>query len=61
VVDLVSPIVAAKAIKNAAELEGMRQAHLRDAVAICDFLNWLENKVREYTEVVMRGMSKLVY
>jgi Xaa-Pro aminopeptidase len=45
VVDLVSPVVAAKAIKNAAELEGMRQAHLRDAVAICDFLNWLENKV----------------
>jgi Xaa-Pro aminopeptidase len=45
VVDLVSPIVAAKAIKNDAELEGMRQAHLRDAVAICDFLNWLENKV----------------
>ncbi|KAF6262047.1 peptidase M24, structural domain-containing protein [Scenedesmus sp. NREL 46B-D3] len=45
VVDLVSPVVAAKAIKNAAELEGMRQAHLRDAVAICDFLNWLENKI----------------
>jgi hypothetical protein len=44
-VDLVSPVVAAKAIKNEAELEGMRQAHLRDAVAICDFLNWLENKV----------------
>lgn len=46
VVDLTSPIVAAKAVKNAAELEGMRQAHLRDAVAICDFLNWLEKKVR---------------
>lgn len=45
VVDLVSPIVAAKAIKNGAELEGMRQAHLRDAVAICDFLQWLEAKV----------------
>uniref|UniRef100_A0A383V906 Uncharacterized protein n=1 Tax=Tetradesmus obliquus TaxID=3088 RepID=A0A383V906_TETOB len=45
VVDLVSPIVAAKAIKNGAELEGMRQAHLRDAVAICDFLQWLEAKI----------------
>jgi Xaa-Pro aminopeptidase len=45
VVDLSSPIVHAKAIKNAAELAGMREAHLRDAVAICDFLNWLENKV----------------
>lgn len=45
-VDLSSPVVHAKAIKNAAELEGMREAHLRDAVAICDFLNWLQNKVR---------------
>jgi Xaa-Pro aminopeptidase len=46
VVELSSPIVSAKAIKNAAELEGMREAHLRDAVALCDFLNWLETKVR---------------
>lgn len=46
VVDLSSPIVHGKAIKNAAELAGMREAHLRDAVAICDFLTWLENKVR---------------
>lgn len=45
VIDLSSPVVHAKAIKNAAELEGMREAHLRDAVAICDFLNWLENKI----------------
>lgn len=45
VLDLPSPIVAAKALKNPAELEGMKQAHLRDAVAICDFLNWLEKKV----------------
>lgn len=45
VVELSSPIVSAKAIKNAAELAGMKEAHLRDAVAICDFLNWLEHKV----------------
>jgi hypothetical protein len=46
VVSLESPVVAAKAIKNAAELEGMKEAHLRDAVAICDFLCWLEEEVR---------------
>jgi hypothetical protein len=46
VVELSSPIVSSKAIKNTAELEGMREAHLRDAVALCDFLNWLETKVR---------------
>jgi Xaa-Pro aminopeptidase len=45
VVDLPSPIVSGKAIKNGAELAGMREAHLRDAVALCDFLQWLEAKV----------------
>lgn len=40
-----SPIVLAKAQKNAAELEGMREAHLRDAVALCSFLAWLEAHV----------------
>lgn len=45
-VALESPVVQAKAIKNAAELEGMKEAHLRDAVAICDFLCWLEEEVR---------------
>ncbi|GIL92401.1 hypothetical protein Vretimale_6469 [Volvox reticuliferus] len=44
-VELASPVTAAKAIKNAAELAGMREAHLRDAVAVCGFLKWLEDKV----------------
>jgi Xaa-Pro aminopeptidase len=37
-----SPVVAAKAVKNAAELAGMREAHLRDGVALARFLCWLE-------------------
>lgn len=40
-----SPVSLPKAIKNAAELAGMREAHLRDAVAICDFLQWIEKEV----------------
>ncbi|MEC7300315.1 MAG: aminopeptidase P family protein [Pseudomonadota bacterium] len=31
-----------KACKNAAELSGMRDAHLRDAVAMCRFLAWFD-------------------
>jgi Xaa-Pro aminopeptidase len=31
-----------KAIKNAGELQGMRDAHLRDAVAMCRFLAWFD-------------------
>lgn len=40
-----SPVGIAKAIKNDAELEGMRQAHLRDAAALCEFWAWLESKI----------------
>lgn len=34
-----------KAVKNETELAGMREAHLRDAVAIVEFLTWLDEKV----------------
>lgn len=37
-----TPITLAKAIKNEAELEGMKRAHINDAVAVCRFLAWLE-------------------
>ena len=40
-----SPVSLAKAVKNEAELAGMREAHLRDAEAICDFLAWIEKEV----------------
>ena len=33
-----------KACKNAAEIEGMRVAHLRDAAAVVEFLAWLDTK-----------------
>jgi Xaa-Pro aminopeptidase len=38
------PVYAAKAIKNRAEIEGARQAHLQDGLALCDFFYWLENE-----------------
>jgi Xaa-Pro aminopeptidase len=38
----VDPCQLPKARKNAAELDGMRQAHLRDAVALTRFLAWLD-------------------
>ena len=34
------PIALMKAIKNATEIEGSRQAHLRDGVAVTRFLAW---------------------
>ncbi len=36
------PCALPKARKNAAEIEGMRQAHLRDGAAVVEFLCWLD-------------------
>ncbi|XP_048135894.1 aminopeptidase P2 isoform X1 [Rhodamnia argentea] len=49
-----SPISLAKAVKNDAELQGMRNSHLRDAAALAHFWVWLEeeiNKGAKLTEV----------
>lgn len=35
------PVVLPKAIKNAAELDGTRAAHIRDGAALARFLHWL--------------------
>ncbi|XP_026331161.1 xaa-Pro aminopeptidase 1-like, partial [Hyposmocoma kahamanoa] len=40
---LPSPIIYLKAQKNEAEIKGMKRAHLKDAVAMCTLLNYLEN------------------
>ncbi len=40
-----------KARKNAAELSGMRAAHLRDAAAMVEFLAWLDSPARGKTEI----------
>lgn len=49
-----SPVVIAKAVKNEAEMAGLREAHLRDGVALVQFLCWVEKAVaagRVLTEV----------
>lgn len=38
------PVIMPKAIKNPAEIEGMRAAHLRDGVAMVRFLAWLDRQ-----------------
>ncbi|XP_054167051.1 xaa-Pro aminopeptidase 1-like [Oppia nitens] len=44
-VDSLSPIQLKKAIKNSVEIEGMKRAHIKDAVALCEFFAWLEEEV----------------
>lgn len=35
------PILLAKAVKNVTEIAGTKRAHIRDGVAVCEFLAWL--------------------
>lgn len=46
-----SPISLMKACKNSVEQNGMREAHRRDALAMCQFLYWLENNWKNATEI----------
>ena len=39
-----------KALKNATELKGMRNAHLRDGVALSKFIYWLSKNYKDKTE-----------
>uniref|UniRef100_A0A8C0BI24 Xaa-Pro aminopeptidase 1 n=1 Tax=Buteo japonicus TaxID=224669 RepID=A0A8C0BI24_9AVES len=47
-----TPICIAKAVKNASETEGMRRAHIKDAVALCELFNWLEKEVVQQNDFV---------
>ncbi|KAG0090014.1 hypothetical protein BGZ93_009551 [Podila epicladia] len=45
VIEARSPVIDAKAIKNDAELSGMRKCHLKDAVAVINYFAWLEEQL----------------
>ncbi len=45
------PCMLPKACKNATEQQGSRDAHARDAVAVCRFLRWLETAGGRETEI----------
>lgn len=53
IVDGQDPCLLPKACKNPTEIEGMRQAHIRDGVALTKFLAWLdeESLKRDVTEL----------
>ena len=39
-----SPVALMKSVKNEVEVAGVREAHKRDAVAMCQFMYWLEEE-----------------
>ncbi len=53
------PIVLMKAVKNATEIEGSRQAHLRDGVAVTRFLAWLAKEAPQGSVTEIDAALKL--
>lgn len=53
VIEADDPVLLPRACKNEAEIEGMRQAHIRDGVALTKFLAWLDEEAntRDVTEL----------
>ena len=45
-----SPVPLRKSVKNRVEIEGMREAHLEDGLAVEQFLYWLEGQVGQVDE-----------
>ncbi|XP_031560772.1 xaa-Pro aminopeptidase 1-like isoform X2 [Actinia tenebrosa] len=39
------PTGRGKAVKNPVEIQGMKDCHIRDAVALCEFWSWLEREI----------------
>lgn len=58
-IDMPSPVIAFKAVKNAYEIEGMRQSMLRDGVAMVKFLRWLKPAVERGGETEISVSDKL--
>ena len=55
-----SPIADMKAIKNAVELEGFRQSHIRDGAALVRFFAWLEDQLERGVQLTeSQGADKL--
>ncbi len=48
-----SPVMLARARKNATEIAGMRAAHVRDGVAVTRFLAWLDDHWQGLSEVTI--------
>ena len=50
VVEGLSPVPLRKSVKNRVEIDGMREAHLEDGLAMEQFLYWLEGQVGQVDE-----------
>lgn len=55
-----SPVEALRAVKNAAEIKGMREAMRRDGVAMVQFLRRLDDLLAQGTQLTEMGVDELL-
>jgi Xaa-Pro aminopeptidase len=60
VVSAPDPCLLPKACKNEVEQQGARNAHVRDAVAVCRFLHWLSEHAASGGETEMSAITRLL-
>ncbi|MCQ2162751.1 MAG: aminopeptidase P family protein [Bacteroidales bacterium] len=56
-----SPVALRKAVKNEVEIEGMREAHYEDGIAMECFLHWLETSVQADELVTERDAADMLH
>ncbi|CAH0731137.1 unnamed protein product, partial [Brenthis ino] len=57
----VSPVALEKLVKNKVELEGFRQCHIRDGIAVVRFFRWLHSQIGEGASVTeVQAADKLL-
>lgn len=59
IIEAQDPCLLPKAKKNAAEIAGMQAAHLRDGVAMCRFLAWLDAQAAHVPQAPQLGSIPL--
>lgn len=61
IINMPSPIESMKAVKNSAELEGMRKAHIKDGLALSRFIYWLKTSYNPKSSSMREsGLSKVL-
>ena len=58
-VEQINPCILMKAIKNDVEIENIKKAHIKDAVAHTKFMYWLKNSIGKETITELSASDKL--
>lgn len=59
IIDEMNPCATMKAVKNATEIENMRRAHLKDGIAVTEFMYWLKHTIGTCDMTEMTAAHKI--